>query len=129
MDDIDWGHLLFGFSGRINRAKFWAGMVLQYAILFATVAVAFAVNDPIAFWVAGVVNLVTIWMWIAISIKRWHDRGKSGWWMLIALVPVIGYLWMLIETGFLAGDTGPNDYGPDPLVATPTAPATPDASE
>ena len=116
MDDINWGHLLFGFSGRINRAEFWAGMVLAYAIIFATVMVGFALNHPVMWGVVSLVNLITIWMWIAISIKRWHDRGKSGWWMLITLIPVIGSLWVLIETGFLAGDTGPNDYGPDPLA-------------
>ncbi len=116
MDDINWGHLLFGFDGRINRAKIWAGMVLQFAIVFATVAVAFAVNDPIGYWVAGIVNLVTVWMWVAISIKRWHDRGKSGWWLLIAIVPIIGSIWVFVETALLIGDSGTNRYGPDPLA-------------
>ncbi len=120
MDDIDWGHLLFGFSGRINRAKFWAGMVLQYGIIFATVAVGFAVNHPVGWWIVWIVNLLTLWMWVAISVKRWHDRGKSGWWVFIVLAPVIGYIWALVETGFLVGDAGPNEYGPDPLAAAPT---------
>ncbi len=119
MDDIDWGHLLFGFSGRINRVGFWAGMVLVYAVIFSTVMIGFAVNQPVMWGIVSIVNLVTISMWVAISIKRWHDRGKSGWWILIVFVPVIGYLWMLIETGFLVGDDGPNDYGPDPLAAAP----------
>ena len=51
------------------------------------------------------------WVSLAISVKRWHDRGKSGWWVLIGFIPIIGGLWALIETGFLGGDPGPNQYG------------------
>ena len=48
---------------------------------------------------------------ILVDIKRWHDRDKSGWWMLILLVPIIGAIWFLIELGFLAGTPGPNRFG------------------
>ncbi len=54
---------------------------------------------------------------IALYAKRWHDRGKSGWWSLIGLIPVIGGLWMLIELGFLKGTGGANQYGADPVPA------------
>jgi uncharacterized membrane protein YhaH (DUF805 family) len=54
---------------------------------------------------------------IAVAVKRYHDRNKSGWWVLIVFVPVIGGLWYLIECGFLRGTPGPNNYGPDPLAA------------
>jgi uncharacterized membrane protein YhaH (DUF805 family) len=50
-------------------------------------------------------------------VKRYHDRNKSGWWILIVFVPVIGGLWYFIECGFLRGTPGPNTYGPDPLAA------------
>ena len=50
------------------------------------------------------------------QVKRWHDRGKSGWWVLIALIPLVGPIWAIIETGFLPGTSGPNEYGPDPLA-------------
>ncbi|MDK1017721.1 MAG: DUF805 domain-containing protein, partial [Actinomycetota bacterium] len=49
--------------------------------------------------------------------KRWHDRDKSGWWMLIAFVPIIGGLWAFIETGLLQGTESDNQYGPNPLVS------------
>ncbi|MGQ0485996.1 MAG: DUF805 domain-containing protein [Hyphomicrobiales bacterium] len=62
--------------------------------------------------------LVVVFLWptLAIYAKRWHDRGKSGWWMLIILIPLIGPIWVLIELGFLRGTKGPNHYGPDPLA-------------
>ncbi|MCE0497666.1 MAG: DUF805 domain-containing protein [Methylacidiphilales bacterium] len=47
--------------------------------------------------------LASIWPMLAVQIKRWHDRNKSGWWCLIGLVPFIGGLWVLIECGCLPG--------------------------
>jgi uncharacterized membrane protein YhaH (DUF805 family) len=61
------------------------------------------------------VNLLLLWPALAISAKRWHDRGKSAWWMLVLLIPVIGWLWALVENGCLRGNAGTNRYGPDPL--------------
>ena len=65
--------------------------------------------------VSIIASLAMIYPAIALYAKRWHDRGKSGWWTLISLVPVIGGLWMLIELGFLRGTDGDNQYGRDPL--------------
>lgn len=49
------------------------------------------------------------------QIKRWHDLDKSGWWVLINFIPIVGGLWCLVECGFLKGTVGPNRFGPDPL--------------
>jgi uncharacterized membrane protein YhaH (DUF805 family) len=59
----------------------------------------------------GVLAVIGFVIAIATQIKRWHDRDKSGSWIVIALVPLIGGLWALIETGFLAGTLGDNKYG------------------
>jgi len=61
--------------------------------------------------------LAGLWIGLAIAAKRWHDRNKSAWWILIVFVPVVGGLWYLIECGFLKGTTGSNKYGADPLGA------------
>jgi uncharacterized membrane protein YhaH (DUF805 family) len=121
--------LFFSFNGRINRAKFWLGNValwVVYVILMLIGGGGMMMSmDPNAppsgagMGVMGIVVLIIyiamIWPALAIGIKRWHDRDKSGWWVLIALVPIIGGLWYLIECGFLEGTKGPNKYGPDPL--------------
>ena len=52
-----------------------------------------------------------MWVSLAVQVKRWHDRNKSGWWVLIGLVPLIGGIWALIENGFLAGDEAENRFG------------------
>jgi uncharacterized membrane protein YhaH (DUF805 family) len=117
VENIDWGWLLFNFDGRINRAKFWIGIVILWAANAILVAIASAANSSGVWALYGLVSLVLIWPSLAVSIKRWHDRGKSGWWVLIVLIPFIGWIWALIETGFLEGTRGPNQYGPDPLEA------------
>ena len=114
MGDIDWQYLLLRFDGRINRARFWSGvgaLIVIYIVIFAL----FAIDSSALRALLGVAYVAMIWPSLAISIKRWHDRDKSGWWVLIGLVPVIGGIWALVETGFLAGTSGPNQYGPDPL--------------
>jgi uncharacterized membrane protein YhaH (DUF805 family) len=58
--------------------------------------------------------VLAIWIALALHAKRWHDRGKSGWWTLIVLVPFIGAIWLFVELGCLRGTVGPNQYGADP---------------
>jgi uncharacterized membrane protein YhaH (DUF805 family) len=53
---------------------------------------------------------------IAVSIRRLHDLGKSGWWLFIALIPIIGGIWLLVLF-CTDGTPGVNDYGPSPKAA------------
>jgi uncharacterized membrane protein YhaH (DUF805 family) len=123
-------NLLFGFQGRTNRAKFWlvavALLVIEIIVLGVLCGGAMMSDDPqqalaslgpVAGIVLVIFGLAITWITIAVGIKRFHDRNKSGVWVLIIFVPVIGGLWYLIECGFLRGTPGPNDYGPDPLAA------------
>jgi len=116
MDEFDWKHILFAFEGRINRGKFWLGAAVIWVVVTLALFIAVAVNSPIGWLLFVLAYTVAFWAGLSISIKRWHDRDKSGWWILIGLVPVIGGLWALIETGFLEGTKGDNTYGPDPLA-------------
>jgi uncharacterized membrane protein YhaH (DUF805 family) len=114
---------LVSFDGRIGRGAFW-GLLLVNAVIGVII-------ELIAFKAGGIGAAIGILLLLALfvvslatQIKRWHDRGKSGWWILISLVPVIGGLWALIETGFLAGTEGPNAYGL-PSSGSPFADSTP----
>lgn len=115
MDNIDWGHLLFSFDGRINRARFWLGVAVVYVAVWLLAILAVAMSSSFMWMVLGIVSIATIWPMLAIQIKRWHDRGKSGWWVLIGFIPLIGGIWVLVECGFLEGTIGNNEYGPNPL--------------
>jgi uncharacterized membrane protein YhaH (DUF805 family) len=123
-------NLLFSVQGRANRAKFWLvalGILVVEVILFALILGGAAMSGdpeqiaaamgPVASIVVLIFVAVATWISIAVAVKRYHDRNKSGWWVLIVFVPVIGGLWYLIECGFLRGTVGPNNYGPDPLAA------------
>ncbi|GEO97664.1 DUF805 domain-containing protein [Methylobacterium haplocladii] len=137
--------LLFSAEGRIGRGQFWKATIL---LTLAILVVGLAANLGIAQLVpnqadeAGnysvdgaaavpfiLINLglfiVPLWAGICLGIKRYHDRGKPGIWLLIMFVPFIGGLWYFIETGFLRGTIGPNQFGPDPVpnagAGTPVA--------
>lgn len=73
--------------------------------------------SPTYLIVSGLISLAFSWIIMAVSIKRAHDRGQSGWWLLLTLIPVIGMIWWLVNLGILEGETGPNRYGPDPTMA------------
>ena len=64
---------------------------------------------------AAIIALAIVWLSVCLQAKRWHDRDKSAWWMLIAIIPFIGDVWVLIECGFRRGTGGPNRFGDDPL--------------
>ncbi len=122
--------LLFGFQGRINRAKFWLASIAVTVIYGIVTSFLFAgaagSSDPtealasvgtLGGLVALVLFIAMVWISFALAVKRWHDRNKSGWWILIVFVPVIGSLWYFIECGLLKGTSGANRYGADPLAA------------
>ena len=94
MDDINWQNLLFEFRGRINRARFWIGALVLYAFQVVLMIVTVILDSGAFAFFAWLVLVITIWPALAISVKRWHDRGKSGWWVLIGLIPIIGFIWM-----------------------------------
>lgn len=120
MNTTDWKHYLFSFEGRVGRAKFWLMVLLTTVVSCAGAGInARSSGDP-SYGAGSLLELAMLWPNLAVSVKRWHDRDKSGWWVLINFVPVIGWIWSFIENGILRGTTGPNRFGADPLQAQPT---------
>ena len=104
--------MLFSPKGRISREPFWVySLTLGFpAIVFEWLLYGDKYDPNIDNFYAAYL-LITLFPVIMIQVKRWHDRGKSGWWVLLNFVPILG-IWALIETGFLAGTEGENEYGP-----------------
>lgn len=98
--------LFFSFKGRSTRALYWTGMM---PILLLGLAVITA--RPEAWAIQYVLGLALAWSAVAVTVKRWHDLDKSGWWSLLYLVPVVGSLWIMLECGCLEGSAGRNRYG------------------
>ena len=111
---MDWQRLFLSFDGRITRQPFWIGSLI---LLGVNVVVLAALGQGV---LGGIVSLALVYPSVALGVKRWHDRDKSGWWMLIGLIPVIGWIWTLVECGLLPGSAGSNSYGPDPLAGAAT---------
>jgi uncharacterized membrane protein YhaH (DUF805 family) len=126
---MSWTELLFSFQGRIGRAPYWyfvLAMTVLFGALFAYAGVsmfnAASLGDANAVSQGGgaatmalpIASLLALWPSLAISAKRWHDVDKSAWWILIALVPVVGGLIALVFNGFIAGTPGPNRFGNPP---------------
>lgn len=116
---LTWMQILFGFSGRIPRRQYWAAALIHFiAILPLIIASEFSSNEADLGLAMGLLMVVTLvflfWSSLAVAVKRWHDRGKSGAWIFIGLIPIIGGIWTFIECGCLRGSIGANQYGFDP---------------
>jgi uncharacterized membrane protein YhaH (DUF805 family) len=140
--------LLFSFSGRLNRKPYWLTTLCIVLVLLVVMILVLAMGGAgLAtgdFSGLGVLLIIVVlayipllWIGLAISAKRLHDRNKSAWWLvLFYLVPAVLQgigeqlgtagiiltlaglgisIWALVEIGFLRGTVGPNQYGPDPL--------------
>ncbi|MFT5409111.1 MAG: uncharacterized membrane protein YhaH (DUF805 family) [Verrucomicrobiales bacterium] len=106
--------LLFSFTGRVPRRVFW-GVSLISALVFSVIAgIAMAIDPTFGMIVVIAMYIPLIWISLAVSIKRWHDRGKSGWWIFIGLIPFVGGIWAFVECGCLRGTIGDNVYGAEP---------------
>ena len=118
---------LFSFKGRINRAKYWLIQLLMLATVLSLYILGLSTgridNDPVIssdpdvgrIVIVILFGIISTWINLAIQIKRWHDRDRSGWWVFIQLIPLIGAIWAFVELGCLRGTYGRNRFGPDPL--------------
>ena len=101
------------FTGRAGRAEFW-----WYALAALIIGIVFNILMAIAsFFVIlyFIYALAVLIPGIAVGIRRLHDTDKSGWWLLIGLVPLVGLI-VLIVFWATDGTTGPNQYGVPDVV-------------
>jgi uncharacterized membrane protein YhaH (DUF805 family) len=120
------GKIWLSFEGRISRSTWWMKYILPYIGISIAMTIADAifgtniVIDEYSGQTMGILTMIwglaNIWFGLAAGAKRCHDRNRSGWFQAIALIPILGGLWLLIELGFLRGTVGPNRFGPDPVA-------------
>ena len=113
---MDYKNLLFSFEGRINRKPYWMFILAMIVVYLVLIGISIAVGENVGMILMVLFGLVVLWSSLALQVKRWHDRDKSAWWLLMNFVPFIGAIWVLVECGFLRGTEGQNSYGPDPLA-------------
>lgn len=97
------------FTGRARRKEFW-----MFVLFYFIVAIVLGIIDSIiGFQLLGMLfSLGSLIPSLAIGARRLHDTGRSGWWQLLYLIPLIGLIIMIV---FLVQDSHPdNEYGPNP---------------
>jgi len=99
------------FTGRARRKEYW-----MFVLFYFLIAIALGIVDKfIGFGgiLGGVFALAMLLPGLGVSIRRLHDTGRTGWWLLIALIPLIGTI-ILIVLMCLDSQPGQNEYGPNP---------------
>ena len=99
------------FSGRARRSEYWY-FFLCYTILTGILSF-LARNSTVLGYVSGVIEIALFIPMLAVSVRRLHDIGKSGWFYLIGLIPLVGFIIMIV---WYCRDSAPgqNMYGPNP---------------
>ena len=113
------------FTGRASRKEYWMFILFNVIIAMALGIVSALIGDKNG--ILGVIYEFAILVpLLAANVRRLHDTNRSGWWILLDLIPIIGWIWGLVLV-CLNSDPGDNKYGANPkvavaAVATPTTP-------
>jgi uncharacterized membrane protein YhaH (DUF805 family) len=105
------------FKGRARRKEYW--MFVLFNIIFGIIAnvvdyaLGFGVEAGSIGIVSGIYTLAVLIPGIAVAVRRLHDVGKSGWMLLIILLPLIGFIWILVLM-VTDGQEGANKWGNNP---------------
>lgn len=111
------------FSGRASRSEYWYYLLFNILVSIALTFLDFVIIRNNLLVVGGlIVNvnilsglyaLATLIPGLALSVRRMHDIGKSGWMLLVSLIPLVGFIWIIV---LMATDSNPgeNKFGPNP---------------
>lgn len=98
------------FSGRARRKEYW-----MFTLIYTVIAIVLSVVDMAVIGSNILVPILTVALFLpalGVTIRRLHDTGRTGWWVLISIVPLVGLIVMLVFLCSDGGDT--NKYGPNP---------------
>ena len=109
------------FNGRARRKEYWMFTLFFSLIFFSVLSLALAaillIDEEAGFILFLIVTMLLYFIHlvpaIAVTVRRLHDIGKSGWFYLLAFIPYVGGFILFIFS-VMDGDKGANDYGPDP---------------
>lgn len=98
------------FNGRARRSEYWYFFLFNFIISIVLAVV----DNFIGFsLIGGIYSLAVLIPSIAVGVRRLHDINKSGWYLLVAFIPIAGAIWLIILLA-TEGNMGNNQYGPDP---------------
>lgn len=100
------------FDGRAQRAEYWYFFLFNIIIDIVLYIISALIGDDLN--ILGLLYGLALFIpGLAVAVRRLHDIGKSGWMLLINLIPIIGFIWFLILL-IRDSDPGDNKYGPNP---------------
>ncbi|HEX6254993.1 MAG TPA: DUF805 domain-containing protein [Euzebyales bacterium] len=107
-------------AARTGRQEYW-----MFVLVNTVIAVVLGLIDRVLFGenlpvLSGLYAVVVLVPALAVAIRRLHDTGRSGWWLLIALIPLIGPI-VLFVFYVLDSNRDPNQYGPSPKYSARAA--------
>lgn len=112
-------------SGRLSRSAYWIGLLVCLAVstlvsvIYQRAAYTLVMSETtntLFLWAISFVNIVLFVFYCCQVIRRLHDIGRNGLWLLVFFIPLIGFIAMVV-LGCLKGALGANEYGPNPLAA------------
>lgn len=117
------------FSGRSRRKEYWWFVLFNVIIVIVlsglsrigagTNSNSVSPISTVFSCISGLYGLAVLLPTLGVVVRRLHDIGKSGWWILIGLIPLVGEIWLLILM-LTDSQPGDNQYGPNPkMVAAP----------
>lgn len=110
------------FTGRARRQEYWMFTLTNFVIMLGIVLIETAIGLP------GIIStlyaLAVLLPAIGVSIRRLHDTSRTGWWLLLVLIPYVGAIILLVLMA-LDSTPGENQYGPNPKEAGTPEPADP----
>ncbi|MCL4126367.1 UNVERIFIED_CONTAM: hypothetical protein GTU68_024641 [Idotea baltica] len=102
----------FDFSGRARRKEFWMFALFHFLFIFVTTFLVFFLTSDI-YEDTEINYLISIIPSIALTVRRLHDTGKSGWLYLLVIIPYLGWF-IIIIFACMEGNRGTNKWGPNP---------------
>ncbi|MFH1300659.1 MAG: DUF805 domain-containing protein [Planctomycetota bacterium] len=108
------------FSGRARRKEYWMFFLFNMIISFGVALVGGLIGDRNGLFALSLPALYTLFIFLpslAVTVRRLHDTNRSGWWILISLVPFFGALILFVFT-ILDSDPNSNVYGANPKLTS-----------
>jgi uncharacterized membrane protein YhaH (DUF805 family) len=114
------------FKGRSRRSEYWyftlVNLIIAIVLIMIEQAIGIGGGDSGNGPISSLYTLVVLVPGLAVSFRRMHDIGKSAWWLLIGLIPLLGFI-VIIVWFIGAGQPGRNAYGPNPKDPNDSEPA------
>ncbi|WP_299060993.1 DUF805 domain-containing protein [uncultured Polaribacter sp.] len=101
------------FNGRARRQEFWMFTLINTIISYALSGLDWVFGLTVFSMISLIYSLLVVIPGIAVCVRRLHDVGKSGWYYLLILIPIIGWIWLIVLFA-TEGEHKPNQWGENP---------------